>query len=494
MFASPEILLVKQILSKLVLTLIITLINGSVLFVFTSVLVRRLKKVPARFKHLIWFFIICCFTIIPVLSIFTPPFDLPFNKIPVEKVLAHRESGMYTIDEVTGTTQIATSSTGVTPVDRNMPVPIISWHMIALSLWLAGIFVYAMRIVRGRIGLFHMVKNSTPAEDKRYYAMVRSISNRFEIGSNIQLWISRQCITPFTCYLFKPIILLPGDVHRWSDEHLRVVLLHELAHIKRRDHITRCIARMICTVFWFVPPIWIVYKNLHIEEEKTCDALVVHSGTSAADYAGHIIDISRRMKCTVLLMDLHHFVGNKSTLEIRIRNILSLKGRKESSRIGKLIRIILMCFVFVMMLQMVNPVSARNSIFLKKEAPVEPLYGRWVNDQLDYSKWINHQGDIFKGKLIIDSDGTIHNYQTPDCPEGYDHVGQNARFKVTESYMDREGNYLYEVYTVWCPGFVGYNLWRLDSSGTMLEGMYDYSDYPIEIQPGDFRYFIFYRQ
>ena len=59
------------------------------------------------------------------------------------------------------------------------------------------------------------------------------------------------------------------------DRELRWVLAHELAHIKRRDHLVRWLEWLACVAFWWNPVVWWARRNLRLDEEDACDAFVL---------------------------------------------------------------------------------------------------------------------------------------------------------------------------------------------------------------------------
>ena len=69
--------------------------------------------------------------------------------------------------------------------------------------------------------------------------------------------------------------MLPVAAQDWSDEQLRSVLLHELAHIKRRDVLGQLLAQFACALHWFNPLVWFAAWRLHVERERACDDLVL---------------------------------------------------------------------------------------------------------------------------------------------------------------------------------------------------------------------------
>jgi len=94
---------------------------------------------------------------------------------------------------------------------------------------------------------------------------------------------------PFACSLRRPTIVLPASAESWTDERRRVVLFHELAHIRRHDLLGHTLGRLACAFYWFHPLVWTAAKRLRAESEKACDDLVLACGARASDYAEHLL-------------------------------------------------------------------------------------------------------------------------------------------------------------------------------------------------------------
>jgi len=76
-------------------------------------------------------------------------------------------------------------------------------------------------------------------------------------------------------------ILLPMSARGWSDDKLRIVLLHEQAHVERRDTLHGIISDVACAVYWFHPLAWIVAHRAGLERERACDDRVLNAGVAA---------------------------------------------------------------------------------------------------------------------------------------------------------------------------------------------------------------------
>src|SRR4029450_3001200 len=92
--------------------------------------------------------------------------------------------------------------------------------------------------------------------------------------------------------LGPPASVIPETADAWTLERRRAVLLHELAHIERRDCLTQTLASLASAGYWIDPGAWWAAKRLQVEREFACDDRVLALGAGARDYAGHLLEIA----------------------------------------------------------------------------------------------------------------------------------------------------------------------------------------------------------
>ena len=109
----------------------------------------------------------------------------------------------------------------------------------------------------------------------------------------------------------------------WSGEQLQSVLLHELAHVRRRDTTAQLLAHVACALYWFNPLAWLAAWRLHVESERACDDLVLASGVRPSAYAGHLLDIVGSLSSARGAQSCGLAMARKSSLEGRLLAVLS---------------------------------------------------------------------------------------------------------------------------------------------------------------------------
>jgi hypothetical protein len=112
----------------------------------------------------------------------------------------------------------------------------------------------------------------------------------------VGLLFSEELAVPVTTGLLRPVVLLPGGAHRWNEERRRVVLLHELAHVKRADWLALLLGQAAAALYWFHPLAWTIRVQMRKDCERACDDLVLAAGTRPSAYAAHLLSIIRSLR------------------------------------------------------------------------------------------------------------------------------------------------------------------------------------------------------
>jgi beta-lactamase regulating signal transducer with metallopeptidase domain len=159
------------------------------------------------------------------------------------------------------------------------PKPIHSWlrlGRIGLFVWIGGsllcLFVVLVRIVNLRRLLGGARSAPRDVQDR-----AGALARRLRLSNRPGIWFVGGGLCPMLVALWRtPRVFVPAALWDALDEGQRdALLLHELAHYRRRDHWVRWIELAATVLYWWHPGVWWVRRELRESEEQCCDAWVV---------------------------------------------------------------------------------------------------------------------------------------------------------------------------------------------------------------------------
>jgi len=162
--------------------------------------------------------------------------------------------------------------------------------------WCAGCLLTLALLAADVIRLRRTTASAEPIVETRWLQCARDLQEIFEIRRPVALLLTSTGDVLATSGLFRPRVFLPRDAAAWPDDRIRIVLAHELAHIRRADWAIQIGAELVRAICWFNPLTWIACTRLRRESEYACDDVVVGVGIPAGEYAGHLLDIARECR------------------------------------------------------------------------------------------------------------------------------------------------------------------------------------------------------
>jgi len=154
-----------------------------------------------------------------------------------------------------------------------------------------------------------------------------------------------------TCGVLHPAIVLPQDAQHWEEAELARAIVHELEHVRRLDWVSLCLARAVCAVYWFHPLVWIAWRKLALEAERSCDDAVLGRSEATA-YADQLVGLARQLSATskspILAM------ANRADLAKRVGAVLD--GRQQRGRAGRR-SVALACVVAALLVLGLSPLK-----------------------------------------------------------------------------------------------------------------------------------------
>jgi beta-lactamase regulating signal transducer with metallopeptidase domain len=195
-----------------------------------------------------------------------------------------------------------------------------------LALWLLGA---ALLLARSALGLARAARWASRAQsiDRHTDALGQKLAEL--LPASVDVRMHPDCVLPVTVGLFQPAVILPLESRNWDQARLRIVLLHELAHLRRRDPLHRAIAELATALHWPNPLTWVGRTRLRLEQERAADDAVLLSGVRPATYAGVLMALADAVRPLLPRMPAVISMAERTGLVGRIENILA-SGRVRS--------------------------------------------------------------------------------------------------------------------------------------------------------------------
>ncbi|MEZ5978193.1 MAG: M56 family metallopeptidase [Planctomycetota bacterium] len=241
-----------------------------------AALVQRRGTKP-RVAHFLWLLVL--------IKLVTPPlFSLPLFELPGDD-LEGRVAALLAAGSAVTTSEAVASAPAFDLTAFLANAARLAWiagSALVLVVSLARAFRFDRRL--------RTASSPAPAE---LVATSARLARRLGLARAPKLLTTDANVAPLVWWFGgAPRVVVPRAlVEGLPKERLELVLAHELAHLRRRDHVVRWIEWLACVAFWWNPVAWIARRNLRIEEEVCCDALVIASlGAKPKAYATSLLD------------------------------------------------------------------------------------------------------------------------------------------------------------------------------------------------------------
>ncbi|MEM1127019.1 MAG: M56 family metallopeptidase [Bacteroidota bacterium] len=359
-------------------------VKGALILSAAGLVAYLLRASDAATRFMVWATAVAGVVLLPVLATLVPSVPVPLpdflNATVVDTPTAPAPSLTVTPSPeapVTTWTAPAAPRPPVEPMPVVAPAPTAWWaaplHWLSglslasllLIVWLTGLVAVAVRMLVAYLGVDLMVRRSARVDEDDWHLLAEDAAQALGVERQVRLRWSSWTAVPLCVGLRRPTIVLPLDAHTWSPERRRVVLLHEMAHIKRRDSLTQLLAHVACAVHWPNPLVWVAARQLQMERECACDDAVLRAGTRPTDYAATLLDTARRLKATPWPTQVALAIARPSQLEGRLLSILDEnRPRRALNRVGRLLTV-------AVVVTLVLPLSALTAV------PTLPEAGAW---------------------------------------------------------------------------------------------------------------------
>jgi TonB family protein len=271
--------------------------------------------------------------------------------------------------------------------------------------WIAGmcasLFFFAMGIRKQRrAAARNRSLSGTPLAQ-----MTAEVASRIGCKRKVHLSQSADLTMPMTWGILRPEISLPNCIDTWPEERKRVVIAHELAHVRRLDWLCQMAARVACAVYWFNPLFWIACNRLYRDAEIACDDAVINLNIDPKEYASHLFEIAKTLRRSSTVWAATLAMAQPSTLEKRFAALLDSNAtRRGAARTTLLITAAATLFVVLPLAAM----HLSSTPLRTNAAGIAPQVDQYTNPPLysDEARMLRIEG-VVTVEATITADGSV---------------------------------------------------------------------------------------
>ena len=304
------------------LTLFDSLWQGALVLIASFVVLLFMKKASPAKRYAI---VLVAILILPLFSVTT--------------FLGHLDNGVTTstfnspLDFENTSVFSLEFNEGSTPIEQVAASPTImekwkAWTSqnanLALVVWLMGAFLFTVRMLGGFYFLNRLKSGANQITDSVWLEKMSELCNSLKIKGKVLLKQSERVSSPLVMGVIKPVIIFPmGLIQALPTDEIEAILVHELAHIKRKDFLINIVINLLQVIYFFHPAFWWLKIQLDAEREFHCDDIalnqlgkkltLIKALTNASEFQGHKFQPAMA------------FAGKKNQLLSRVKRIVDHK-------------------------------------------------------------------------------------------------------------------------------------------------------------------------
>ena len=297
---------------------------------------RWMRNPPVA--HLLW--------VLVLLKLVTPPlyhFELPETQLTALVSQNSNSPTVLPLSDSSATSPLSTQTSVLDPnASDNSQLETISIQSLLSRaailfgwIWIIGTVCFSL-VAASRIFRFERLLQGTLPASSRHQLLADNIASKIGLRRVPQVRYVECANIPLAwCVFRRPLVVLPVKlVRQFDDQQLAMVLAHELAHLRRRDHLVRALELLVAAIYWWNPLVWIVRHQIHQAEDLCCDAWVRSEyPDSIQSYANVLVETATSLGTSRIVVPpfaASTFLRSHS-LKARIEMILKSKFAPQAS-------------------------------------------------------------------------------------------------------------------------------------------------------------------
>jgi bla regulator protein blaR1 len=309
-------LLSDHIIKALCNTLMHSLWQGILLAVIAGAIIIFTKKASAAFRYNL---------LVGALTLFT--FGVTATFIAQLRKPAANGASYQNYSTAPRSSAIQTTTApaiSVAPVAGNITASVTSYfnthYNIVVLIWFLIICAKSVQMAVGLHGVYYLKRTKVAKVGEDWENRLLQLAKQLQIEQVIRLMESGIARVPMVVGHLKPLILIAiGLINSLTTNEVEAILIHELAHIRRRDYLVNLLQSLMEIVFFFNPAVLWISQLIKTERENCCDDLAIAQSRSKANYVRALVSCAEyRATGAAYVMA---FPGTKNTLLYRVNRI-----------------------------------------------------------------------------------------------------------------------------------------------------------------------------
>lgn len=289
------------------------------------------------------------------------------------------------------------------PLNGEMPAPWMAWIVVA---WIAGVATMSIRALGGWYLAERLRREGTSAVPALLLNRFRMLQQRLGVSRRVRYMLSPRVTAPVVIGWIRPIILLPvAAITGLPMSQLELLVVHELAHIRRLDPFINLVLIAAETILFYHPAVWWVTRRVRIERENCCDDVSASLCGDAAGYAEALISLYELRGLPSLVV-----ASTGGKLKQRIARLLGTAPQPRKFSLSAMSGVLLVCVIVGSIaaaqvpprfeIRIVDEAVAANSFIARPGEDRFPAYepGRGAPSAL----WLKRQGAI-EGTVVTEA-------------------------------------------------------------------------------------------
>jgi beta-lactamase regulating signal transducer with metallopeptidase domain len=315
-------LLPRSFTAALSYTLLHSLWQGVILAVITSLILVFTRRQTAAKRYTLMVGALMLFALTAMSTFIWEINQTAAGKISPASYTSNNQTPQAPVLGVAGFTQDSVIDKGINYVNTHA-------QLIAL-IWFLVVFARGLQLLAGLQGLHHLRRRSVFTVDEYWQKRVALLSQKLGIKQMIGIAESGMAKVPMVIGHLKPLILIPvGLLTALPPAEVEAILVHELAHIRRRDYLINLLQSFIEIIFFFNPAVLWLSALIRTERENCCDDIAVLETSSKVNYIRALVSCQEfQLSAPAYAMA---FPGKRDQLINRVKRMAS--GNNQSLNI-----------------------------------------------------------------------------------------------------------------------------------------------------------------